>query len=69
MLQPIYDLLFNKYRLDLKKDELVISYQTYQSTDLTDMQAIVDQQLAPGKILEQKIKVYFSRFGCIWSSW
>ena len=59
MLEPIYNLLlkapdsFNEYRLGLEKDELVIFYKTYQSTDLADMQAIVDQQLAPGKTLEQ----------------
>ena len=55
MLAPIYRLLLKDYDhyLNLKKDELVIFYKTYQSTDLTDMQAIVDQQLAPGKTLEQ----------------
>ena len=63
MLQPIYELIFeknddyiadyNKYRLALKRDQVVISYKTYKSTDLTDMQAIIDQQLAPGKTLEE----------------
>ena len=51
MLQPIYELLLTDFHgcLGLKKDELVIFYKTYQSTDLADMEAIVDQQLAPGK--------------------
>ena len=47
---------WNEHRLALKKDQVVISYKTYKSTDLADMQAISDQKLAPGKTLEQTTK-------------
>ena len=58
LLRPIYQLIFEnvtrEHCLALKKDEVVISYKTYKSTDPTDMQAIVDQKLAPGKTLDHK---------------
>ena len=56
MLAPIFELLFYepndnyKGRLALTEDQVVISYKTYKSNEPTDMQAIVDQKLAPGKI-------------------
>ena len=56
MLKPIYELLFekpdsnSKYRLGLAKNKIVTSYKTHKSNDPADMQAIIDQKLAPGKI-------------------
>ena len=67
MLQPIYELIFqeydtmfqsdNRHRLALKRDEVVITYMTYKSTDPTNMQAIVDQKLAPSRSLKSPNQV------------
>ena len=55
MLEPIYELIFEMrsadHRLALKKDEVVISYKTYKSNDLIEMETITDQKLAPGNPL------------------
>ena len=48
MLAPIYELLFREYYLALTEDQVVISYKTYKNNKPNDMQAIVDQKLAPG---------------------
>ena len=59
MLWPVHELLFgcntsfvgNNY-LNLEKDQVITYYNTYKSDNLSDMQAIVDQRLAPGKIVK-----------------
>ena len=52
MLEPIYRLLFAPYQLALTENQICISYKTYKSNDLDDMQAIIDQKLSPGIIAE-----------------
>ena len=51
MLAPVYDLLFDEYKLVLTEDQVTISYKTYKADNQSDMQEIIDQQLAPGKKL------------------
>ena len=53
MLYPIYQLLFGKMAwrdpvLKLTENQIAISYKTYKSDNADDMQAIIDQKLAPG---------------------
>ena len=49
MLFPIYCLLFNAKYLSLPHQQVSIFYKTYRSDDQAEMQAIIDQKLAPGK--------------------
>ena len=54
MLKPIYQLLFGQdyesnYYLALARDQVKISYKTYKSDNLADMQTIFDQKLTPGR--------------------
>ena len=57
MMWPIYQLLFGKdggrywnRSLELTEDQVTISYKTYNSDNESDMQEIIDNQLAPGEI-------------------
>ena len=57
MLAPIYQLLFgeNELRhwmktLELVEDQVIVFYKTYKTNNRDNMQAIVDQKLAPGKL-------------------
>ena len=50
MLAPIYQLLFGKNDLALTEDQVKINYKTYKAEESSDMQEILDQKLAPGKI-------------------
>ena len=51
MLAPIYELLFDGWSnsLVLTEDQVTISYKTYKADDESDMQEIIDQNLAPGE--------------------
>ena len=54
MLKPIYQLLFGQdyesnYYLALARDQVKISYKSYKSDNLADMQTIFDQKLTPGR--------------------
>ena len=63
MLYPIYQLLFGEHGeysweepfLELTEDHITISYKTYKSADEADMQAILDQKLAPGITISKLI--------------
>ena len=60
MLGPIHNVLFYENgrglpdgrgwlkTLELAEDDVVIYYETYKTDDPDDMQAIIDQNLAPG---------------------
>ena len=62
MIGPIYDLLFCENgrglangrgwikTLELAENETVIYYKTYKTDDPDNMQAIIDQNLAPGTV-------------------
>ena len=50
MLSPVYQLLFHEWRyLILTEDQVTISYKTYKTDDESDMQEIIEQNLAPGR--------------------
>ena len=49
MLAPIYELFFDSGYLALTENQVEIFYRRYQSDNPDDMQAIIDQKLAPGK--------------------
>ena len=51
MLAPVYQLLFRGFHnsLCLSEDQITIGYKTYKADNQSDMQKIIDQQLAPGK--------------------
>ena len=53
MLAPVYQLLFNF--LELTEDQITISYKKYNADSQSDMQSIINQQLAPGK----EVKKFF----------
>ena len=75
MLEPIYRLLFRgdrvyspmKYYLALTQDQIEVSYKTYKSGDMADMQEIFGQKLAPGRKVFQtkcdRISVASVKFG------
>ena len=48
MMWPIYQLLFDRYYLNLTEDEIEISYKTYKSDSADDMRKIIDDKLTPG---------------------
>ena len=47
MLEPVHQLLFG-YHLALSRDQIKIFYKRYKTDNSDDMQAIIDQKLAPG---------------------
>ena len=49
MLEPIYFLLFGIQGLILNEENIAITYKTYRSDCPDEMQAMVDQKLAPGR--------------------
>ena len=62
MMYPIYQVLFgvdypDVPSLELAEDQIVITYKTYKSDNADDMQAIVDQKLAPGINIRNEIKL------------
>ena len=54
MLAPIHRLI--DFWLDLTEDQITISYKTYKTDNLADMNEIIDQQLAPGKFCKNRIQ-------------
>ena len=70
MLAPVYQLIFRarSCSLLLTEDQITISYKTYNSDNPSDMQEIIENQLAPGEkfsrletILFNQPQTYFSR--------
>ena len=49
MIEPIYQLLFGRQLLGLPKDQILVSYKTYEIDSRSDMEEINEQELTPGK--------------------